>query len=294
MSRTPEDGGEALTLESLVTALRAIGPANPAPPLDRYRLQPPIFGGDCDVEQIIKAFEDVATIAAWPAPIRLLQLRSCLTGPAKNYAVGESVGQIYQALRTRFGLTAREARTKLQNMKRDRRTSLQDHANAIERLALIAYSRTALDERRELVYEAFFSTVNDSALQKHYLAAKISTIEEALAMGRSYYQVDNPHRADFSASQVEEAAREEEATVATVADPAPSSSQITMLVDMVKGLQLEVARLQQQQGGRRTTEIRTNPTRSNQPTCWGCGASGHVQRRCPQKGKLPLNARGSR
>jgi len=37
MSRTTEEGGEALTLESLVTALRAIGPANPAPPVDRYR-----------------------------------------------------------------------------------------------------------------------------------------------------------------------------------------------------------------------------------------------------------------
>jgi len=100
-----------------------------------------------------------------------------LTGPAKSYAIGEDVGQIYQALRDRFGLTARDARTKLQNMRRDRRTSLQDHANAIERLALIAFSLTILEEWRELVYEAFFSTVNDSALQKHYLAAKITTIE---------------------------------------------------------------------------------------------------------------------
>jgi len=89
-----------------------------------------------------------------------------LTGSAKNYAVGEDVGQIYQALRARFGLTARDARIKLQNMRGDRRTSLQDHANAVERLALIAFSQTAPEERRELVYEAIFSTVNDNALQK--------------------------------------------------------------------------------------------------------------------------------
>jgi len=97
-------------------------------------------------------------------------------------------------------MTARDARTKLQNMRRDRKTSLQDHANAIERLALIAYNQTAPEERRELVYEAFFSTINNSGLQKHYLAAKISRIEGAPEMGRSYYQVDNPHRADFTAS----------------------------------------------------------------------------------------------
>jgi len=140
MSRTPENGGEALTLESLVIALRAVGLANQASPGDRYRLRPPIFGDDCDVEQFIREFEDISTIAEWPAPVHLLQLQSCLTGPAKNYAIGEDVGQIYQALRARFGMTARDARIKLQNMRRDRRTSLQDHANAIERLALIAYN----------------------------------------------------------------------------------------------------------------------------------------------------------
>jgi len=48
--KSPRGWGEALTLESLVTALRAVGTANQAPPGDRYRLQPPIFGGDCDVE----------------------------------------------------------------------------------------------------------------------------------------------------------------------------------------------------------------------------------------------------
>jgi len=159
-----------------------------------------------------------------------------MTGPAKKYAFGEDVGQIYQTLWARFGLTTRDAWTKLQNMRRDKRTLLQDHANAIEILALIAYSRIAL----ELVYEAFFSTVNDSGLQKYYLAAKISTIEEALEMGRSYHQVDNLYRADFTASRVEEATEEEAAAV----EPAPLFSKITMLLDIVKGLQLEVVRLQ--------------------------------------------------
>jgi len=175
-------------------------------------------------------------------------------------------------------------------MRTDQRTLLQDHANAIGRLALIAYSQTAPEERRELVYETFFSTVNDSALQTYYLAA---TIEEALEMGRSYYQVDNPHRADFTAIQVEEAAKEETA-VAAVADPAPPSPQITMLLDMVKSLQLEVVRLQQQQAGSQRADIRIRPNWPNQLTCWECGALGRVQRQCPHKGKLPLNSQGSR
>jgi len=62
----------ALTIEALVTALREVQWASQAPPGDRYCLKPPIFGGDSDVEQFIREFEDVATIAEWPAPVRIL------------------------------------------------------------------------------------------------------------------------------------------------------------------------------------------------------------------------------
>jgi len=59
---------------------------------------------------------------------------------------------------------------------------------------------------------------------------------------------------------VEKAAKEETA-VAAVADPAPPSPQITILLDMVKGLQLKVLRLQQQQANSKRTDIRTRPNR---------------------------------
>jgi len=36
----------------------------------------PAFGGDSDVEQFIREFEDVTTIAEWPAPVCILQLRA--------------------------------------------------------------------------------------------------------------------------------------------------------------------------------------------------------------------------
>lgn len=43
------------------------------------------------------------------------------------------------------------------------------------------------DERRGTVYEVFFHTINSPGLQQYYLAAKVTTIKEALILGNAYY-----------------------------------------------------------------------------------------------------------
>jgi len=85
----------------------------PALPMDRYHLRAPIFSGEEDVEQFITEFSYVAAIWRWPNRVTLIQLRLCLTGPAKPYEISQDVGDIFEALRARFGLTARDARMQL-------------------------------------------------------------------------------------------------------------------------------------------------------------------------------------
>jgi len=275
-----ERGEDPLTMETLITALREFGEATPG---DRYRLRPPIFGGDG--EQFIREFEEVATLAEWPAPVRILHLRTCLTGQAKSYALGPDVGHIFQALRSRFGLTACAARDRLRTIRRDRKTSLQDHANAIATLVQVAHSNDEPEAQRGAVYEAFFHTINNPGLQRYYLAAKVTTIEEALALGRAYYQVDGPQCADFTACQVEEqpeVIKPDQPNTQTVAatSATPSPDQLTMLMDMVKGLQAD---MKQMQGEQADTSL-----------VWGCGAKGHMRRHCTQERRMRLNTRGSR
>jgi len=77
----------------------------PALPMDRYQLRAPIFSGEEIVEKFITEFSDVAAICRWLARVTLIQLRLCLTGPAKPYGIGQDVGDIFEALRARFGLT---------------------------------------------------------------------------------------------------------------------------------------------------------------------------------------------
>jgi len=45
---------DRLTMETLITALREVSKAGQAVPGDRYRLRPPIFEGDGDVEQFTR------------------------------------------------------------------------------------------------------------------------------------------------------------------------------------------------------------------------------------------------
>jgi len=123
-----------LTVEALVAALQRLREQSQVSPGDRYRLQSPNFGGEGDVEQFIKEFKDVATIAEWPAQVRILQLRACLTGWARSFTLGPDEAHIRKALRSRFGFTTDEAADCLQVTRRNRRTPLEDYANEVERL----------------------------------------------------------------------------------------------------------------------------------------------------------------
>jgi len=89
-------------------------------------------------------------------------------------------------------------------MRRNRWTPLEEHANAMERLAQTAFSQAEGDERKRLAYNALFRSINNPGLQCYWLAAKVSSLKEALEMGKAYFQVDGPRVAEFTAHQVAE------------------------------------------------------------------------------------------
>jgi len=214
----------------------------------------------------------------------------------KSFALGPDEAHILRALRARFGLTTDEAADRLQVMRRDRRTPLEDHANEVERLTQAAFGHATGNDRKRLVYNAFFRSVNHPDLQRYWLAAKVSSIEEALEMGKAYFQVEEPRRPSYTVRQVVE--EDEEITplptpqVAATATKSPEQTQLTMLMDMVKGLQAMVAKLQSDQADRRAPRSRDDPVRPSLLTCWGCRMQGHVRRHCP-RGQGPLNTQGS-
>jgi len=86
--------------------------SSPALPMDRYHLRTPIFSGEKDVEQFITEFSDVVAICRWPPRVTLIQLRLCLTGPAKPYGIGQDVDEILEALQAQFAAAGSEEKSK--------------------------------------------------------------------------------------------------------------------------------------------------------------------------------------
>jgi len=113
--------------------------------------------------------------------------------------------------------------------------------------------------------------VNDPNLQRYWLAAKVSSLDEALEMGKAYFQVEGPRGASYTARQV---VKGDEATtppptpqVAATTIKSPGQTQFTMLMNMVKGLQATVTELQNNQADRRAPRSRNDPVCPPQPTC---------------------------
>jgi len=174
----------------------------PVLPMDRYHLRAPIFSGKEDVKQFITEFSDVVAICRWPNRVALIQLRLCLTGPAKPYEISQDVGDIFEALRARFALTVRDARVQLQGLRRNPKTNLRQHATVVERLAQVAYGDLPADSRQSLALDAFLQSINNLRLKQHLLVVEVETMERALWLGNAYFQADSACRPGTTIQQV--------------------------------------------------------------------------------------------
>jgi len=81
---------------------------------------------------------------------------------ANSYGMDPYVSPIFRALCAQFGMIALDARDRLQSLKREPKTSLQDYANQVGKLAQIAYSHPNLEDCQTLEFEVIFRTMNNS------------------------------------------------------------------------------------------------------------------------------------
>ena len=227
--------------------------------------KPPNFTGEGDVELFITQFTEVATANQWNNMAALLHLREALQEGAKEYGRPGTVEAVFTALRSRYGLTAREARSRLSNIKKDARRSLHDHANDVEKLVRKAFEDLPEEIQTGMALDTFCSSLGNAALQRHLLAIQPATLMAAVQHGNEYLQV-KVDRAPADSAKV----RAMEGSEATEED------EESVLTKLAKSIQLLTGKIEQ-------LELKQKATTAPQPKekkCWGCQKSGHTRREC--------------
>ena len=238
-------------------------PQEPAIP----HFKAPRYNGTGDVEMFIQQFRDVIGANQWPDDAALLHLRQALEGDAKDCGRPTELEGVFNNLRARFGLTPREARTRLNNEKKGFQTTLQEHASNIQSLVDVAYANLPQTTRHDLYLECFQNSLGSASLQRHLLAIKPATLDEAVLAGNEYLQVQVRPTPPSTVHQVEKDA-EAPPTKAAPLQPEP----LTALMEAMTQLTKQVSQLQ----------TLARPTAAKKgPVCWTCRQPGNLQRQCP-------------
>ena len=233
--------------------------------------QPPEFDGKGDVELFIRQFQEVAEANEWNARAELLSLRASLKDGAKDCGKAEDTRGVFGALRARYGTSPREARNKLLSLKKEYKTGLQEHASEVEGLVELAFADLPNRTRQEMALETFSSTLGNAYLQRHLLAIRPESLEEAVRSGNEFLQVRVTTNAGVRSVAGEES--EEEAVVQAKQIKAdPMEAILVALANLTK----EIGQLKQ--NGQKEKK---NEAPRRMVKCWGCGKDGHVRSKCP-------------
>ena len=190
----PADPMTRLTavLERLVAAPRA------APHREEFKT--PQYTGEGDVEYFIRQFDDVADANQWDAAATFMHLREALREGARDCGQSGTIHGIHAALRAQFGLFPGEAMTRLNNLRKEYRTTLAEHAAEVKRLTRIAYHDLPNAMQRVMMLEQLVNALDNTYLQRHLLAVDPRDLDEAVRAGSKWLnirQTPRPTQADL-------------------------------------------------------------------------------------------------
>lgn len=96
--------------------------AAPRPAARREEYKTPQFSGEGDIEYFIQQFENVGQANQWDREATSFYFREALRDGARDCGQSFRTAGIYASLRARYGLFPREARSRLNNLRKDYRT----------------------------------------------------------------------------------------------------------------------------------------------------------------------------
>ena len=259
----------------------------------------PKYDGRTDVDLFIQRFEEISQANEWEEGEASLHLKQALVDGANECSRPYNVEGILTTLRARYGMTPREARSRLTTLRKDYKTTLQEHGTEVERLVNTAYPGHSDRQRAEMSLDQFITTLGHMALQGHLLAVAPETIEHGIRAGNAYLQLQKTQARGrhYAIQEAEDLEEETPPTVAPVVSRTvdPVVQAVAELTKMMTLLAKQMTALQSTttSAGPRLPDGREQPRRPI-ATCWGCGQPGHLRRNCPRQGPaLPNRQAGN-
>ena len=265
LGRLPQPDQEDLpTMDRLASALERLSSAQPSP-ARREVFKAPDFMGDGNVEGFIQQFKEVAMANEGSEMATLLHIRTHLKNDASECGSYSTLEKVLEALRAKYGLTIREARTRLTSLKRDARLSLTDHATEVKRLVEAAYADLPQARRKGMILDLFCNSLNQAYLQRHPLAIRPQSLSEALKAGNEYLQIKPNSNPRVTIRQIDK----EEGNPKAVQVAQSKPTEMEVLLQALRQLTSKIASLKQTQ--------KTNAPKPNKKgPCWKCGGNKHL------------------
>lgn len=192
-TRSQGAAGDALSegahIEKLSAVMERILERLPPQTERSERFKVPKFDGQTKVEHFIHQFTDVAHASNWNGQAGTIHLREALQGTALDCGKYDTTELIMGALRSKFGMTKREARAKLASLSKEYKTKLQDHASLVENLVDTAYPDMPWQFLSDMALDAFMSSLGNRELQRHLLAVPTPNLDAAVRAGNDYLQI---------------------------------------------------------------------------------------------------------
>lgn len=247
---------------------------------NRKEFKPPRFNGETDVELFISMFLDVSQANQWEGTETALHLRGCLEGPAAESGRASTLPEILESLRSRYGLTARQARDKLDRVKKTPKQTLYDYGSEITKLTSIAYAAQDEDFQRQACLEKFQKGLGHSRLQQHLLTVPYQNMTEAVRIAEEFMQYEG---GDKSHIQVIDCENPESKPVHTT----PTEDKLDKVLKALEGLiTSQAAFLSAQTMVRNPAQMPmplTRPPVFPRGPCYQCGGP-HLKRECRTTG----------
>ena len=270
----------------------------------KRQIKAPIYNGLGNIETYIRQFTDVANANDWSPADRLLHLRLSLTDKAQECGEFDNLEDIWEELRSRFGLNQKQARDRLSTLRRAPGMSIHELGMEISRLTRLGYPNMAVPDQEDLALDRFQAIMNNVELRRYLTPLRPQTMRECLRLSEEFFQVDQGSRPTKvtavtetpdvvmeTLKDLQNVITQQAAEIQTLRQqkqtPAPVTPPLTAAPGQPSLQDLLMASLASSLANPGTKPSQDRQKRPGPPACYHCGGP-HLKRNCPEL-RQPIN-----